>query len=103
MNCEMCKDEGLFPFCYGCGTEPERKGWRHFSDSPWGDVDICDDGVVRPHGSTEKICVFCDWPEDANMELKKCEVCFEENGSAFNWHLDGVCLRTELHGSKNND
>lgn len=62
--------------------------WQHYPESPWGDVDICSDGNVRPHGSTEKICVICDY--DSKVCLKKCKVC-----GSVTWHLleGDRCLR----------
>ena len=65
--------------------------WKHYPDSPWGDIDICIHGCTRPHGSTEKVCVFCDYPENANLELFWCEGC-----ESITWHLDKHCLKCEV-------
>jgi len=42
-------------------TCPNLDGWKHYPESPWGDIDICPHGCTRPHGSTEKECRFCDF------------------------------------------
>ena len=34
-------------------------GWKHYPDSPFGDVDICVHGVCRIHGSTDAACRWC--------------------------------------------
>ncbi len=34
-------------------------GWRHFPDSPFGDVDICVHGVCRMHGTKDDKCKWC--------------------------------------------
>lgn len=39
---------------------PNFDGWKHYPDSPWGNIDICPHGVTRPHSSTKKECIFCD-------------------------------------------
>ena len=39
---------------------PNLDGWKHYPDSPWGNIDICPHGCTREYGSTEKECIFCD-------------------------------------------
>jgi len=34
-------------------------GWKHYPDSPFGDVDICVHGVCRTHGTHDDICKWC--------------------------------------------
>jgi len=34
--------------------------WKHYPDSPFGDVDMCPHGCCRPHNSKEKMCRICD-------------------------------------------
>ncbi len=62
--------------------------WKHYPDSPWGNVDICEHGNVRKHGNTESVCVYCDaWPD--TPVLAYCGSC-----KATTWWIDGIC-----HGS----
>lgn len=37
------------------------EGWKHYSTSPYGDVDICPHGCIKNHGSIKKECIFCDY------------------------------------------
>lgn len=39
---------------------PNLDSWKHYPDSPWGNIDICPHGNTRDHGSTEKVCIYCD-------------------------------------------
>jgi hypothetical protein len=64
--------------------------WKYYPKSPFGDVDICDHGCTRSHGSTIPICVFCDYPMNANLKLSNCSKC-----KSITWHLEGKCLRCE--------
>lgn len=61
--------------------------WKHAPDSPWGDVDICYHGCTRPHDSTKQVCIICDYPADADIKCKRCDIC-----DADTWHLDDNCL-----------
>ena len=62
--------------------------WKRYPNSPWGDIEICEHGCTREYGSTERVCVHCDYPADANIVLSNCAVC-----GSTTWHLDGECLR----------
>lgn len=66
----------------------DKMTWKRYPNSPWGDIEICEHGCTREHGSTEKVCVHCDHPADANIVLSNCAVC-----GSTTWHLDGECMR----------
>ena len=34
-------------------------GWRHYPDSPFGNVDICTHGVCRTHETNDAVCKWC--------------------------------------------
>ena len=70
--------------------------WQHYPEqTPFGkNVDICSHGNVREHGSTERICILCDWPEDAKIDNRICVKC-----DAGTWHEDGKCLRCGTENS----
>jgi len=64
--------------------------WKHYPNSPWGDIDICRHGVTRFHGDKNKHCVYCDYPENTNLKIDYCKIC-----QASTWHLDGKCIRCD--------
>lgn len=62
--------------------------WKHYPNSPWGDIDICPHGVTREHGDDTPRCIICDYSKDDNIELLRCKIC-----KAMTYHLDKKCLR----------
>lgn len=71
--------------------------WKHYPDSPFGDVDICEHGCCRPHGNELHRCVICDHPGE--VHLAACAVC-SGGGRTIEvqtWHDEqGNCLRCEF-------
>lgn len=65
--------------------------WKHYPNSPFGDIDICDHGCTRAHGSTAKECLLCDYPPSYFKQLKMlpCPKC---NPKGSTWHYHGKCL-----------
>ena len=64
--------------------------WKHYPDSPFGDVDICEHGYTRGHVASdvhEPVCVDCDYPEDTLLAVMHCNPC-----NSGTWHKDGVCV-----------
>ena len=60
-NCHTLPDEQARVCAKNKGVAcPNLETWQHYRDSPWGDMDICPHGNIREHGSTEKVCTFCD-------------------------------------------
>ncbi len=72
--------------------------WKRYPSSPWGDIEICEHGCTREYGSTEKVCVHCDYPSDANIVLSRCTVC-----GSTTWHLDGECMRCASTANEMNE
>lgn len=54
------------------------------------DFEWCPHACERPGGSTEPVCIICDYPDDAEIMSIVCETCTPHGGT---WHLDGRCLR----------
>ena len=71
--------------------------WKHYPNSPFGNVDICLHGCVRFHGSKEKVCVFCDYK--SRVQLQFCKEC-----NVTTWHSivdsGAKCLRESQHKSR---
>lgn len=60
-GCHVMTNEESSQCANGLGVHcPNLDGWKHYPESPFGDVDICPHGVVREHGTTSDRCRFCD-------------------------------------------
>jgi len=68
--------------------------WKHYPRSPFGDIDICEHGCTRPHGSTKKECMICDYPDNVKCEMMECKACSEAKGieGIRTWHVNGRCI-----------
>jgi len=62
--------------------------WKHFPNSPFGDIDICEHGCTREHGSTKKECIICDYSKNAKLQILPCAEC----KSIGTWHVNGKCI-----------
>ena len=69
--------------------------WKHFPDSPYGDVEICEHGNTREPGDTRKICLYCDYPPSTKFEHRNCKICNPDSSTTMTVHLEGKCLRCE--------
>lgn len=65
-SCHLLNDEqsAICAVCHGGVRCFNLETWKHYPDSPYGDVDICPHGNVREHGCTDKICMYCDDREE---------------------------------------
>jgi len=67
--------------------------WTHYPNSPYGNIDICEHGCVRDHGSKEKECIICDYPKNVKLEMLPCAECKKLKNAIINtWHINGRCI-----------
>jgi hypothetical protein len=70
--------------------------WKHYPNSPFGNIDICEHGCTREHGSTEKECIYCDYPNRVKLEMRECKICEKLLPQGIKnigtWHVNGKCI-----------
>jgi hypothetical protein len=68
--------------------------WKHYPNSPFGNIDICEHGCTREHGSMKRECIYCDYPERSKLEMYECKVCEKVCGlkGVKTWHVNGKCI-----------
>jgi hypothetical protein len=72
--------------------------WKHYPNSPFGNIDICDHGCTRNHGDIKRNCINCDYPKEVLNKLifSPCSnKCKSFGVASITWHYHGLCLKCQ--------